>query len=432
MGNIATNESGEENRVAANVEKTNPRRSYGTGSLIVRVDRGGREMWYGKWHTGPPGQRRPVMRRIGPKRGGAVKEGFTKPQAEEELRRLMAEVRVAPPAGELLTVEGVGARYRAHAERRGRKRSTLKNIESEVRVHLAPFFGSRSIASIRSEDVLDLVAVLEGKGLSAKSIQNILCTLSSLFSFAKAPQRRWASVNPCEGVELPAIPESEEIRFLTLEEVDALVENAREGVFQALDRAMYRTAAMTGLRQGELLALRWRDVDWTVARIRVRQNWVLGEFGTPKSKRSTRSVPMADEVGGELERLFKRSRWQGDDDLVFAHPATGEPLYKPGILRRMRKALEAAKLDGSHRFHDLRHTFGTRMAAAGVPMRTLQEWMGHRDLATTQRYADYAPSAREAEMVAAAFARATNPSTNLSEPQITADDWSRGVERDLI
>jgi integrase len=56
-----------------------------------------------------------------------------------------------------------------------------------------------------------------------------------------------------------------------------------------------------------------------------------------------------------------------------------------------------------HRFHDLRHTFGTRMAAAGVPMRTLQEWMGHRDIETTQRYADYAPSQHEAALVAAAF-----------------------------
>jgi hypothetical protein len=56
--------------------------------------------------------------------------------------------------------------------------------------------------------------------------------------------------------------------------------------------------------------------------------------------------------------------------------------------------------------------------------------MGHRDLAATQRYADYAPSAREAEMVAAAFARDTNPSTNLSEPQMTSDDRSRAVERD--
>ena len=163
---------------------------------------------------------------------------------------------------------------------------------------------------------------------------------------------------------------------------------------------------MTGLRQGELLALRWRDVDWRAARIRVRQNYVRGEFGTPKSKRSTRSVPMADEVAGELERLFQQSRWQGDDDLVFAHPDTrAAALQSANMLRRMRAALKAARLDTSHRFHDLRHTFGTRMAAAGVPMRTLQEWMGHRDLATTQIYADYAPSAREAEMVAAAFAR---------------------------
>jgi integrase len=113
---------------------------------------------------------------------------------------------------------------------------------------------------------------------------------------------------------------------------------------------------------------------------------------------------MADEVGGEVDRLNRASSWISDDDLVFAHPHGGGLLYKPGVLRRMRKALKEALLDETHRFHDLRHTFGTQMAAAGVPMRTVQEWMGHKDIATTQRYADYAPSAHEAEMVAAAFA----------------------------
>jgi integrase len=190
----------------------------------------------------------------------------------------------------------------------------------------------------------------------------------------------------------------------------------------AIDRALFLTAAMTGLRKGELLALRWRDVDWPAARIRVRQNYVRGEFGTPKSKRSTRSVPMADEVGGELERLFKRSRHQGDGDLVFAHPASGEPLPKANVTRRFRKALKAAGLDDSHRFHDLRHTFGTRMAAAGVPMRALQEWLGHRDLATTQIYADYAPNGQEAELIAAAFDRGSIPGSNLSESEGTSDD----------
>lgn len=71
---------------------------------------------------------------------------------------------------------------------------------------------------------------------------------------------------------------------------------AIEGRYQRIDRALYVAAVMTGLRQGELIALRWRDVDWTAGRIRVRQNYVLGEFGTPKSRRSTRSVPMVDAV----------------------------------------------------------------------------------------------------------------------------------------
>jgi integrase len=128
------------------------------------------------------------------------------------------------------------------------------------------------------------------------------------------------------------------------------------GPFQAIDRALYLTAAMTGLRQGELVALRWRDVDWTAARIRVRQNHVLGEFGTPKSRRSTRSVPMADPVAAELERLYQRSSWQDDDDLVFADPTVtnppvnGAPLGKAAILKRFRKALKAARLDSSHVF----------------------------------------------------------------------------------
>lgn len=71
----------------------------------------------------------------------------------------------------------------------------------------------------------------------------------------------------------------------------------------------------------------------------------------------------------------------------------------------MGKALKAAKLDETHRFYDLRHTFGTQCAAAGVAMRTLQEWMGHKHISPTQRYADYAPSNREADMIAAAFTR---------------------------
>lgn len=84
-------------------------------------------------------------------------------------------------------------------------------------------------------------------------------------------------------------------------------------------------------------------------------------------------------------------------------PTRLRPLDKAANLRRYRRVLKAAALDPTHNLHGLRHTFGTRCAAAGVAMRTLQEWMGHRDIATTQRYADYAPSPHEADLIAAAF-----------------------------
>jgi integrase len=168
--------------------------------------------------------------------------------------------------------------------------------------------------------------------------------------------RRWATANPVREVDLPAVVPNEDIRFLEPEEVAAASEAAVTGPYQAIDRALYIAAAMTGLRQGELVALRWRDVDWIAGRVRVRQNHVLGEFGTPKSRRSTRSVPMADAVAGELERLYQASGGPGDDDLVFADPLTAGPLVKAQILRRFRAALAAARLDDTHRFHDLRHT----------------------------------------------------------------------------
>ena len=173
---------------------------------------------------------------------------------------------------------------------------------------------------------------------------------------------------------------------------------------------------MTGMRQGELLALRWMDVDWIAHRVRVRRNFVRGKFGTPKSKRSSRSIPLADDVARELELLFQASSYQADEDLVFAHPHTGRPIDRSLLLKRFKAALKRAGVR-EIRFHDLRHTFGTRMAAAGVPMRTLQEWMGHRDFKTTLIYADYAPAANEAEIVNAAFARGAsiNLSINLSK-----------------
>jgi integrase len=402
---------------------SNPR-PRGTGQLYEREDAQGQRTWYGRWHDGAG--RRP-KRRIGLVKTRGT-PGLTRREAEARLRELISTSTMAgPQLGERVDVVVAAERYVEHLRRRGRKRATVQNVESEMRVHIVPAFAGRTVSSIEPEDVQNLVGILQARKLAPKTIRNVVATLSALLRFSTAPARRWATHNVAVGVELPDVPEAEEVRFLTLDELDLLLANVPAGTFRDIDRAMWLTAAQSGLRRGELLALRWSDVDWLASRIRVRRSWVRGEFGTPKSRRYTRSVPMSRGVALALEALSRATEFAGDDDLVFGHPVSGEPLYLAGVGRRFANALTAAKL-APHRFHDLRHTFGTTMAAAGVPMRTLQEWMGHRDIATTQRYADYAPGLEDATLVEGAFGRgperAREPvvgpkSANLREPQDT-------------
>src|SRR5215831_5960228 len=111
-------------------------RPRGTGHLKLRRDRAGRGTWYAKFHV--HGQQ--VMRVLGPARQAGSKVGLTKAQAEAALRRAIESERAAPPVAERLEVGEAGRRYLLHLETLGRKRSTLMDYESTLRVHLTPFF----------------------------------------------------------------------------------------------------------------------------------------------------------------------------------------------------------------------------------------------------------------------------------------------------
>jgi integrase len=374
-----------------------PKRSYGTGQLYVVKGARGRETWYGRWRTGE----RKINRRIGGKRATGTRMGLTRAQAERKLQRLIDQ-EPGSPIEQRVGIDDAGTMLIDHLDSLGRKRSTIEEYRSYLRVHLAPFFGDTALDKITPSRVEGFVAAKRREGKATKSILNYLGLLHSIFAFAE--RRGLASANPVASIDKPdRSAATADIRFLDATEVDALLAAVPDDPRGPTERAIYLTGAMTGLRQGELLALRWQDIDWSAGRIRVRQSFVRGEFGTPKSRRSTRSVPLADEVAGELERHFQRSQYQHDNDLVFGHPHTGDPLDRSRLLKRFKAAAKRAGLQ-SVRFHDLRHTFGTRMAAVGVPLRTLQEWMGHRDFKTTLIYADYQPNEHEAELVQRAFA----------------------------
>jgi len=362
------------------------KRSYGSGRLYVRAyANGGGEAWYGEWWAGTTR----VKRKLGRKRKPGTSDGLTRVQAERELRRRMETEKVVAGA-KRRTVQQAGEAYIDHLEHvMERKRTTIADYRGYLRKHLAPYFGERSLEKIDPARITGYLLAKKRAGLSSKTIQNHLNFLHGIYAFSV--KRGWALSNPVALVDRPKSSRSahRRIQFLQPEELEALIRAVPDDLLGGVERTLYLCAAMTGLRQGELIGLRWTDVDWTASRIRVAESFTRGHFDSPKSHRG-RSVPMADRLARELELHFQQSLWTGDNDLVFAHPLTGNVFDASKIRKRFNAALERT---GVRRitFHELRHTFGTQLAAAGAPLRAIQEWMGHADASTTEIYAHYAP-----------------------------------------
>jgi integrase len=202
--------------------------------------------------------------------------------------------------------------------------------------------------------------------------------------------------NPLTAVDRPRIRFSDDLHAFSPEEVWALVRAASSPE----DAALFLTAAFTGLRMGELLALKWGDIDFAGQSIRVRRSYnAHGGLSSPKSGK-VRSVPMVPDVATALAELGTRELMTGDEDLVFPGDF-GEYMDGSALRQRYKRALERAALRPL-RFHDLRHTFGT-LAVRRAEVPAVQAWMGHSAIQTTMRYVHYRDRGREAELLAEAF-----------------------------
>jgi integrase len=201
--------------------------------------------------------------------------------------------------------------------------------------------------------------------------------------FRRAQRRYGLTVNPVAGIERQPVRRSGDFRVLSGEEVAALARHA----IQELDGAIFTTAAFSGLRLGELRALRWRDVDFPKRIIQVPRSYTMGLEDVPKSGK-VRAVPMIDQVARVLDRLSRRSHLVGVNDLVFPGP-TGDFFEDSALRRRYYRALKAAGIEHL-RFHDLRHTFGT-LAVQAFPLSDVKAYMGHADIATTMIYIHRVP-----------------------------------------
>jgi integrase len=333
-------------------------------------------------------------------------------QAQARLEAILAGddplVNVAPSHVTFKAACDERLRYVEHD--RQRKRSTVNDYRNVINHDLVPFFGeSTPIEDVTTERVDEfkdhLLARKRGRGeetLSHRTAQKVLVILYGVMTRAK--RKGWITTNPCENAEKVTVRRSDEFNVLSVEQVHAV---AREAATDLLC-AMFLTAAFTGLRMGELLALRWRHVDFANRIVHVLRNYVEGVEDTPKSHRR-RSVPLSDQAAVALDALSRREHFAGPDDLVFGDQV-GEHSDDDAIRDAFYDALEAAGLgqlrekDDPIIFHDLRHTFGTQCAAKGIDLRRVQAWMGHADIQTTMKYLHYVPAHDDAARLTAAFA----------------------------
>jgi integrase len=376
---------------------------------VFRVERARRPVWYAKYRL-PDG--RQVQKKLGPawtQRGRPSAGYFTKRTAQAWLDETLSEAR----RGELAGMVRTGVTFAQAAEEwlryveqeRACKPSTIKDYRNMSRV-LGETFGDEPIEDITSEAIERWKAEFtRARRPSNRTLQKYLVTLHGIFK--RATRVYGLPSNPVAQVERPRLPRPAGIDVFSREEVMAMVRAAET----EQDSAMYLTAAFTGLRIGELLALRWEDVDFEADTIRVQRNWTAGRDGTPKSGRG-RAVPMIAEVAQALARLGQRGRFVGDQDLVFCDPL-GRHLGYKSLSARYKATLVKAELR-QLRFHDLRHTFGTHAIRHADP-REVMEWMGHADLATTQKYLAYKPRGDAARRLSAAF-QAEDASTVGSSP----------------
>ena len=320
--------------------------------------------------------------------------------------------------------------------------STQVDYRSVLDAHLLKAFGARRIESITADQIQkwrDMFAKQTddaGNQLrSRKTVNKIVVQMHAIFEHAI--EHHGLVVNPVSRVKrLREFNDTARFDFFSPDEVDVLVAAAARGAHrdprrpavsdeeQALrsfedqqDAAIYLTAALTGLRRGELLALRWADVDFEQSSIRVYEGYSANTTGHTKSRKS-RTVPMVEMVADALRQIKKRPYLTASTHLVFVSRERTN-VDGSALRRRYIATLDAAGLRRL-RFHDLRHTFGS-LSINVASIVQVQAWMGHADIKTTMRYLHHKSRADDARLLSAAFQPAT-PATDsildVDEPQV--------------
>lgn len=322
-------------------------------------------------------------------------------EGAKEYERLRREVLLNPPPPPVKaapTLNEFAETFMVYS-RNNNKPSSVVAKEGILEVHLKPAFGDTPLNEISLEKIEAYKAAkIAGTGpiggeavaaytartgaapaarpLSAKSVNNHLLVLKKMFSLAV----EMGKLDKFPKVKQLKLPPSE-FEFLTFEETPRFL-----AVVPREDYALALFALRSGLRLGEILELKWEDLDLVTGRVRVRRSIWRGEVTTPKSGRP-REVPLSKET---IAVLQSHRHLRGP--YVFCYD-NGDALThdSPQVKKLAERACKKAGLAKRLVFHDLRHTFASHLVMRGVPIKVVQELLGHADIQTTLRYAHLSP-----------------------------------------
>ena len=254
------------------------------------------------------------------------------------------------------------------------KYSSKKHYEYIVNVHLIPAFGDMQLRLISRELVQSFLSAKLRSGLSWKTVKHIRTTFGTVL--AAAEMQGLIPSNPARQTKLPRRGPVAEKTPIAPEKIRQLLEALPEP-----SRSLAWLLALTGLRIGELLALRWRDIDLALGCLRVRQTVYEGRFDDPKTRRSKRTVPLGAK-GVEILSVFK-PQCSDPEALVFA-TRRGTPFSRRNLLnRQLAPTCEKLGIEGVT-WHWLRHANATLLDAVGTPLGTVQALLGHSSAEVTR------------------------------------------------
>lgn len=306
--------------------------------------------------------------------GGWIRKALSK--SIEEARRLrddlLKEVMVYGNVQKSPDLEGTSPLFGEMAQEwigikaKEIKSSTLRDYRSSMNYHILPKLGNTPIKDL---GYLEIKKFIAGMKCSGKRLKNVLVPMREVFKFAQLCEV--IDKNPMTLIPSPKV-EKPDIHPLSMEEVNIFLDNVHLQY-----RNFFVVAFFTGMRFGEMAALKWKNVDFKLGVIKVRETLVRGEEGRPKTKRSVRDVDMLPPVIDALRE--QRKDTMGKSDYVFLNQYH-RPLLPDSMNQHIWKVtLKKAGL-AERRLYETRHTFATLMLDAGELPGWVQKMMGHETL----------------------------------------------------